>query len=561
MTQKSASEKSKTEVVSEPVKKKTISHPSRPKKQTSAGYVENLVEEAVILEKSENDIQEETLTVSLDSFQPKRIVMITSEMHPYAKSGGLADVCASLPAALAERGHGVSVIMPYYPQVMGQFCEQTQVCQQLLKVPFGAWEEWAQIRQIQIKPNFNIYFIEFNRYFDRPKLYDYNNVEYGDNAARYIFFCRAAMETIRLLEIRPDIIHTHDWHAALANVYLISSLYRDLPDFAATRSVLTLHNLGYQGNFDKENLPLSGLGWEYFNPMCLEYHDRLNLLKGGIMTAHRVSTVSPTYAEEILSPEHGFGLEGSLHHCAARGRLEGILNGIDMHEWSPETDPLIPANFSAEKLKGKEACKAELQKTFALKPEPRKPLIGVVSRLASQKGIDVFLGVIQGLLDSGRAQVVILGAGEPALHQWIDFYARKYPGSFGSYIGYSNKLSHLIEAGADFFAMPSRYEPCGLNQMYSMRYGTLPIVRATGGLDDTVINYSAEGLDNATGFKFYDLTGEALWGTLNWAIGIYEKFPEHIRQMQINGMKTDFSWNATARHYEVLYDNALRTQK
>lgn len=488
---------------------------------------------------------------------PLRIVMTTAEAYPFAKSGGLADVCASLPAALAERGHTVSVIMPYYPQIMKDLCAKTKLRLPSMKVPFGSWEEWCAVRQTQISPNLTFYFIEYNRYYDRPKLYDFNNVEYGDNAARYIFFCRAAMETMKYLSLRPDIIHAHDWHAALCCVYLISDLYKNEPSFRGTRSVLTIHNLGYQGNFDKSNLWLSGLGWEYFNHLCLEFNDRLNFLKGGLLTADMVSTVSPTYAEEILTPEHAFSLDGVLRHCASRGRLRGILNGIDAKDWNPLHDLFLPANYTADALEGKAICKAYLQKEMHLDVDPSKPIIGVVSRLASQKGIDIFLSSIDSILAQNRAQIVMLGSGDPGLHSWMDHYARTYPGRFADFIGFSNKLSHLIEAGSDFFAMPSRYEPCGLNQMYSMIYGTLPIVRSTGGLADTVINFEYKNTDVATGFKFNDLNTDALRQTLWWAIDTYERFPEAIAQLQQNGMHTDFSWNKTAIEYESLYDTAL----
>lgn len=486
----------------------------------------------------------------------KRVVMITSEAHPYAKSGGLADVAASLPVALSKRGHEVSVIMPFYPQQMKKYCEQTSVCYEILPVPFGHWQEFARIRKIEVKKNLTFYFIEFNKYFDRPGLYDYNNVEFGDNAARFIFFCRAAMETIIALRLYPDIIHTHDWHAALANIYAISDLYVHHPIFTRTKTALTIHNLGYQGNFDKGNFYLTGLNWNYFNFNCLEFHDRINLLKGAIMCAHMVSTVSPTYAEEILGEEQGFSLDATLRHCASRGRLRGILNGIDVQEWNPEIDPLIPATFNSEEMNGKIICKAALQKQFGLEQNPSKPLIGVVSRLASQKGIDVFLAAIGSLINENRVQVCILGAGDPSLHAWIDSYAKTYPGRFGAFIGYNAQLSHLIEAGCDFFAMPSRYEPCGLNQMYSMRYGTLPIVRATGGLADTVFNYNPNTPELCTGFNFNELSTDALRNTLYWAVNVYETNPHAIWLMRQKGMRTDFSWDSTARHYEDLYEEA-----
>ncbi len=537
--------------------------PPPEKKAKKVSLTPKKKKETVAVEVIENTVFTPTFDHLMDASEqaqtPLRIVMTTAEAHPYAKSGGLADVCASLPAALADRGHTVSVILPYYPQVMKELCAQTKVKLAELKVPFGAWEEWCAIRYISVNKNLTFYFIEFNRYYDRPKLYDFNNVEYGDNAARYIFFCRAAMEAMIYLKLRPDIINAHDWHAALCNVYLRSDLYRNHPTFRGTRSVMTIHNLGYQGNFDKENLWLSGLGWEYFNHLCLEFNDRLNFLKGGILMADMVTTVSPTYAEEILTPEHAFGLDGVLRHCACRGQLYGVLNGIDYDDWNPQVDSLIPARFSHKDLNGKWACKAALQRELGLTVDPRKPIIGVVSRLAAQKGIDVFLAAIDPILAQDRAQIVILGSGDPGLHSWVDHYCRTYPGKFGGYIGFSNKLAHLIEAGSDFFAMPSRYEPCGLNQMYSMVYGTLPIVRSTGGLADTVINFEYNNLALATGFKFHDLNTDALRQTLWWAIDTYERFPDAIAQMQQNGMTTDFSWNKTAKSYEEIYDKALRS--
>lgn len=484
------------------------------------------------------------------------IVWTTSEAAPYAKTGGLADVSFSLPYALAENGHNVSVFMPYYPQVMGDKCSNTECVYELLGVPFGDNDEYASIRCHKINKNLTFYFIEFDRFYDRPKLYDWDGNEYIDNAERFIFLSRAIMQAILALEIKVDVLHANDWHTALCNVYLKSALYHSYDNFSQAKSVMTIHNIGYQGVFDKANLYWTGLNWDYFNIHCLEFHDQLNFLKAGVMTADMVTTVSPTYAEEILSPEYGFNLEQSLQHRAVQGKLRGIINGIDIEEWNPETDPLIPRNFSANDLTGKAICKADLQKEFGLEIRANVPLYGVVSRLATQKGLDVFIESIEEMLQYDDVQFVIVGSGDKWQESTLANFSREYPGKFGAYIGFNNKLAHMIEAGADFFVMPSRYEPCGLNQMYSMKYGTLPIVRSTGGLEDTVNTYSPEHLDTATGFKFTDLHAMALRNTMRWAASVYIENKPAIEKMIKNGMTTDFSWHHTAVEYEELYKHA-----
>ena len=486
------------------------------------------------------------------------LVWITSEAAPYAKTGGLADVCGALPKTLAERGHKVSVIMPYYPQLMKDLTAKAKVKRELLGVPFGWTTEWAQLREHYINENLSFYFIEYNLYFDRPAPYDCNGVEYGDNASRFIFFSRAAMQAILALELNPNIIHTHDWLSALCNVYLKAPLYWNFDNFKNCRSVLTIHNIGYQGVFNKSNLFLTGLGWEYFNNTCLEYHDQLNFLKAGILTADMVNAVSPSYSQEIMRPEYGFTLDRPLHHVNYRGKFRGILNGIDVNEWNPETDHLIPAKYDKDNMAGKRACKLALQREFGLPVKPKTPIFGIVSRLVSQKGIDVFVGAIEDMLYYDDIQVVVLGTGDPELEGYLSSLNGKYHEKFSVYVGFSNELSHLIEAGSDLFVMPSRYEPCGLNQMYSMRYGAVPVARGTGGLEDTVINYSYENIDRATGFKFYDLTEDSLRNTLRWAAKIYREDPKSFRKIIYNGMATDFSWSKTANEYEKLYGDAFK---
>jgi len=485
------------------------------------------------------------------------IVWATSEAAPFAKTGGLADVSYSLPYAMAENGHNVSVIMPYYPQIMGDRCQDTKRVYELLGVPFGEEnEEWASIRQHKINDNLSFYFIEYDKFYDRPKLYDWGGDEYADNAKRFIFLSRAIMQAVLALDIKVDVLHTNDWHVALCNVYVKSELYRSYHHFSDTKSIMTIHNIGYQGVFNKFNLPLTGLDWDYFNFQCLEFYDQLNFLKAGVLSADMVTTVSPTYAEEILTPEYGFNLENALQHKAVKGKLRGIINGIDIKEWDPETDAFIPYNYSYDDLSGKALCKMALQKEFGLEVRSDVPVYGVVSRLATQKGIDVFIECIEDMLKNDDVQFVVVGSGEGWQESALNDFSRTYPDKFGTYIGYNNKLAHLVEAGSDFFVMPSRYEPCGLNQMYSMKYGTVPIVRTTGGLADTVNNYSARRLDIATGFKFYDLYPAALRGTMRWAASVYRNDRLAFDRIAMNGMKTDFSWHLTATEYEELYEHA-----
>lgn len=482
------------------------------------------------------------------------IVWICSEAVPYAKTGGLADVSASLPKALAELGHRVSVIMPYYPQVMGDLCSRIVMRYDILEVPFGTWQERCSIHEDRISDNLSYYFIEYQKYFDRAFLYDYYGKEFGDNAERFVFLSRAAMEAILKLELKPDILHTNDWHTSLCNLYLKSHLYCDSADFANTKSVLSIHNLGYQGIFSKESLFLTNLSWDNFNYTCLEFFDQINFLKGGIMAADMVTTVSPTYAEEILTPEFSFSLESSLQHIKGEGRLRGILNGIDVDEWNPEIDVLIPANYAVSDLSGKKKCKSLLQKELGLNLKPDVPLMGLVSRFANQKGIDVLSYVIEGFLSNEEdVQFAILGSGDSSLENFFSDLSRRFPGKIGVFIGYNNKLAHLVESGSDFFMMPSRYEPCGLNQMYSMQYGTVPIVRATGGLADTVINYSETDIAKSTGFSFDLLEHSALLNTMKWAISIYQGKPDNFKRLIENGMKQDFSWTHTALEYEEVY--------
>lgn len=487
------------------------------------------------------------------------ILWVTSEAVPFAKTGGLADVSGALPQALARRGHNVTVVMPYYPQVMGKLNLKFKDSAAPVGVPFGNTTEWMRLRSYTPEKNLTFHFIEYNRFFDRPRLYDWNGKEYDDNAQRFIFFSRAAMQTVLALGLKIDILHANDWHAALTCVYLKSHLYDSFENFRNTRSVLTIHNIGYQGRFAKENMFWTGLGWDYFNFTCLEYYDAINFMKGGIMTADMVNAVSPTYACEILSHEYSFGLEGALRNAASRGRLRGIINGIDDTEWNPQKDKLLPATFSAKDMRGKLECRRRLQAHFGLPVRDDVPLFVTISRLAAQKGLDVFADSLEQLLPYDDSQFIVIGSGDYMLEQHFQSLASRYPHKMAAYIGYApNAVSHLAEAGADFFVMPSRYEPCGLNQMYSMRYGTLPIVRGTGGLIDTVTNFDYRQDTESTGFIFHDLYADSLAKTIRWSVDVMKNENALFNRMKINAMNRDFSWNNTAAHYEEMYLDAHR---
>ncbi|HEY6007914.1 MAG TPA: glycogen/starch synthase, partial [Geobacteraceae bacterium] len=383
-------------------------------------------------------------------------------------------------------------------------------------------------------------------------LYEQDNEGYLDNDNRFIFLSRASLELCRMLAFRPDVVHAHDWHTAAVPVFM-NTVCRHDPHVGEAASVLTVHNMQHQGSFYEGAMEVLGIGWEWFNFLNLEKDGQLNLLKGGLYHATMLSTVSVGYAREMQTPEYGWGLEGVVRERAAD--LCGILNGVDYDEWSPEGDPFIVAPYSALDLSGKALCKADLQRAVRLPERAGVPLVGMVSRLVKQKGIDVLAEAIHRIL-ALDLQFVLLGAGEPWAHFYFGDIMARYPERFRCVIGYDNPLAHRIEAGADFFLMPSAFEPCGLNQMYSLRYGTLPIVRATGGLDDSVANFDARDL-SGTGFKFRDLTAGALFDTVGWAVHTWYHHPEAIRALVANAMAQCFTWEDATQKYEELYLKAM----
>ena len=481
------------------------------------------------------------------------ILFAASEVVPFAKSGGLADVAGALPKALKDLGHDVRVVMPRY-YIVDKEKYNLKPLQGELGVPMGSMgEAWAAVYE-GVLPNSDvpIYFIDHEGFFGRKGLYDEDGEGYGDNDNRFIFFSKAVMQLAKKLHFRPDVIHVNDWHTAAIPI-LLNTTYANDPDFENTGTLLSIHNLQHQGKFYKGAMDVLGVGWEHFNMNELEEYDGVNLLKGGIVHADAMNAVSKKYAQEIRTPAFGWGLEGTINNHV--DKLYGILNGVDYDEWSPAIDTLIPQTFDADDLEGKAVCKKALQKTFNLPVNPDIPLIGLVGRLADQKGITLLSAAIWNLMEMD-IQIVLLGTGEKWAEHFFSDVASKYPHKFACYIGYKNDLSHQIEAGSDMFLMPSLFEPCGLNQIYSLRYGTLPIVRATGGLDDTIENYDSV-TQSGTGFKFHDATPEALTGTVKWAVDVWYNEKEGFEKVRKNAMKQRFDWAEAAQGYADLYRHII----
>lgn len=481
------------------------------------------------------------------------ILLTASEAVPFVKSGGLADVVGSLPKYLRKLGHDVRLVLPRYYRI-DRAKYSLRLLDGVLVVPMGLLgNDYAAVYEGRIPgTDIPVYFIEHEGYFGRDGLYTHNNVEYPDNDRRFIFFSRASIELCKMIDFRPDLLHAHDWHTAAVPLMMNTCCRKD-SHTAGAASVLTIHNMQYQGSFPPAAMNVLGVGWDQFTFLGVEKDDRVNLLKGGIYNATMLSTVSQGYAAEIQTAEFGWGLEGVVRSRSAD--LFGILNGVDYGEWAPETDRFIVANYSAGDMSGKALCKADLQRVAGLPVRDDLPLIGIVSRLVKQKGIDFIAAALPKLLLLD-IQLVMLGEGEPWAHFYFGGEAAKYPEKMKVYIGYDDTLSHKIEAGADFFLMPSAFEPCGLNQMYSMRYGTLPIVRATGGLDDSVENFDEKTL-SGTGFKFSALTAGALFDTVGWGVHTWYNRKDAMLQLVRNAMEKRFTWEAAAMGYVELYKKAL----
>lgn len=486
------------------------------------------------------------------------ILFASSEVTPFAKTGGLADVCGALPIELARLGHNVAVIMPAYRHVhaSGQPVEPLHI---KFDVPIGNKIVRGRLHQGTLPgSSVPIYFVENDDYYDRPELYRAKGEDYKDNCERFVFFSRAALEAIRLLKLSVDVVHCHDWQTglipALLNVeYLHAHGYEDIA------SLITIHNLAYQGLFWHWDMGLTGLDWKYFNMHQMEFYGKLNLLKTGIVFADGITTVSQRYAEEIQSADLGCGLEGILQE--RREVLEGIVNGIDSEVWNPASDIHLPARYDVSSWRdGKAANKAALQTELGLPLAPQTPLIGLIGRLADQKGWDLVADVMRKWVREVEAQWVILGTGEPKHHQLLEELGRDAPQKVAARLTFSEPLAHRIEAACDMFVMASHYEPCGLNQLYSLRYGAVPIVRATGGLADTVTDATDENLASgiATGFSFVSYEPAALEFALSRAVSTYHHKPGIWGQLVEAGMRQDWSWGRSAERYLEVYQRAIQ---
>ena len=483
-----------------------------------------------------------------------KILMVTSETVPFAKTGGLADAVSALAINLRKQGHDVRIVMPRYYKI-----DRTKLkpIETPVAVAAGQVETWVKFYEAPLpQTDIPVYFIDHELCYGRDGIYGTKvEPDFHDNPYRAAVLCHGAFQLCRMLGWYPDIMHAHDCFCALVPV-LLKHVCRN-GYFAHTASVFTIHNLGYQGVYGKENFPALGLDWNLYYGAGLEHNGAINLLQSALSCADMITTVSPTYAREIQTAEGGFGLDGLLR--VRSDCVRGVLNGCDLDTWNPSKDKLLPANFDYKNLENKKKCKEELQKRMGLPVNPNVPVFGIVTRLADQKGIaEIFApnyGCMYSMCKNMEIQFAVLGSGEKWCEQEINNLQNVLP-NMRAFVGYDESLSHLIEAGSDFFLMPSRYEPCGLNQMYSILYGTLPIVRRTGGLADTVEQYN-ENTGNGTGFLFDSLTPEAVYNTVGWATYAYYNKKDHIKKMQERGMQKDFSWNRSVDGYVNVYSEAL----
>jgi starch synthase len=474
-----------------------------------------------------------------------RILLVASEAWPFAKTGGLADVVGALPRALVRLGHDVDVVMPRYRGIGGERIGR-------ITVALGGQVADSDVYAV-VADGVRTVFIDHAAYYDREYLYGTAGRDYADNPERFAFLCQAALNWAVSTGQRYDVVHAHDWQAGLIPV-LLAQMFRTHASLNRLPSVFTIHNLAYQGVFDASWLPRLGLGWDLMRIDALEYWGRISLLKAGVVFSRLMTTVSPQYAKEIQTPDFGFGFDGILRQRSAD--LSGILNGIDYDQWDPARDANLPVPFGASNLEGKAAAKRRVLEAYGLPQTDQvlaRPLVGMISRMVDQKGFDLLADLSDELPRMG-ATFVLIGSGERRYEDlWLGLAAR-YPDVVGAQIGFDEGMSHLIEGGADLFLMPSRFEPCGLNQMYSLRYGTVPVVRATGGLFDTVQNFDPQtGAGN--GFSFVDYTAQALHGTLTWALRVFQD-RDVWRRIQIAGMQQDHSWDASARDYVKVYERA-----
>jgi len=469
------------------------------------------------------------------------IAFVASECVPFSKTGGLADVVGALPRALAAAGHQVSVYLPRYKQTK---LSDPQTVVRSITVPFDDQYRFCSV----VTGGIQFYFVDYPPFFDREALYGTKDGDYPDNAERFALFSRAVLEASKILGV-PQVFHCHDWQSALVPV-MLKTLYAEDPAFRDVGTVFTIHNMGYQGLFPPEILPLLMLPWDLFTISKMEFFGQVNFLKGALVLSDFITTVSKKYSQEIQTIEYGFGLEGVLRNRAAT--VTGILNGVDYDEWSPQTDKYAVAKYSPADLSGKAKCKQDLLAAFGMQNADLKlPVIGIVSRFAAQKGFDLISQIMDRLAREDMIMVA-LGAGDKPYEELFLRLNRQFPQKVAVKVAYDNAIAHKIEAGSDMFLMPSRYEPCGLNQIYSLKYGTVPIVRATGGLDDTIEPWDAR-TGKGTGFKFTEYSGESLLLTVKQALHAFRD-QSSWQQLMRNGMNKDFSWDASAKEYVRIYE-------
>jgi starch synthase len=480
-----------------------------------------------------------------------QIVFAASEAAPFAKTGGLADVVGALPREIAKLGHQVSVFLPLYASVRPHLEKDLNYAVRSITIPFPHGNRFVGIVDGGLRDAVRYYFVDCPEFFDRQGLYGNNGDSYGDNAERFGLFSRAVLEATKILGV-PDVFHVHDWQAALLPVFL-RTIYNTDPSLKNAATVLTIHNAGYQGWFPPATTEQLMLPWEIFTYDKLEHFNTFNFLKGGVVYTDLITTVSPKYAEEVQTPEFGNGLDAALRQRSAD--LRGILNGVDYTEWDPATDGNLAGHYSPLDLSGKRDCRKDLLHAFGLDVPEQTPVIGICSRFASQKGFDL-LEQIAGRLAERDLAVVALGTGEPYYEKFFRDFAFANAGRFSIQIRYDEAMAHKIEAGADIFLMPSRFEPCGLNQIYSLKYGTIPVVRATGGLDDTVQEWNPRQ-NSGTGFKFQPYEAQALLDAIDQALSaFYDK--KQWKQLMENAMAQNLSWEKPAREYAAVYEEAAR---
>jgi starch synthase len=475
------------------------------------------------------------------------IVFAASECVPFSKTGGLADVMGALPRALASAGHQVSVYVPRYRQTQ---LKGAQTVVGSITIPFDDRYRFCSVVSGGKNSGVQFYFVDYPPFFDREALYGTSAGDYPDNAERFALFSRAVLEATKILGV-PQIFHCHDWQSALVPV-LLHTQYAEDPAFRDVASVFTIHNMGYQGLFSPDTLPLLTLPWDLFTISRMEFFGNVNFLKGALVFSDFITTVSKKYSQEIQTTEFGFGLEGVLRTRSSS--VTGILNGVDYDEWGPETDKFIVAPYSPQDLSGKAKCKQDQLASFGItNADPRLPVIGIVSRFAAQKGFDLIAQIMERL---AREEMIIvaLGNGDKTYEELFLRLAKQFPQKIAVKVAYDNAVAHKIEGGSDMFLMPSKYEPCGLNQIYSLKYGTVPIVRATGGLDDTIEHWDPR-TGKGTGFKFTDYNGEALLLTIKEALRAFRD-QSSWQQLMRNGMNKDFSWSASAKEYIRVYERA-----